>query len=289
MRTLDSKYRLHSSALERPDNDLAVEPKRVIFLSVEGSETEIDYFSNLNRHLDAAVVRIEVLRRRRKDGTSAPDQVLDLLNEYISVRENGIIPKLLPSAIAAKYSAKDIDNAINDSGALNHQMRMQIKADLEKAGIDVEYRRYLHRLQTDADFFGIVIDRDHISNSREKIEECTNKCAQNGYGCYISNPCFEFWLLLHLCDVNSEFDEAGKALLADNKHVSNRHTVTSAEVSDRAGHGKHISASKFDKKYYPNIPKAIERAKDFFTEFPDLLDGLGTNIPDLLHEIEYVE
>ncbi len=36
-----------------------------------------------------SLVNVEVLRRKTKDGYSAPDQVVELLEEYLSLRETG--------------------------------------------------------------------------------------------------------------------------------------------------------------------------------------------------------
>ena len=139
-----------------------------------------------------------------------------------------------------------------------------------------------------ADSFGIVVDRDSHCRSREKMEACIKQCSENGFGCYISNPCFEFWLLLHLCDVDKEFNDNEKDEFIINKRVSNKHSYIGKIVSERAGHGKAISASVFDSKYFPNIPQAIERAKSFATKYPDILDKPGTNLPDLFAKIGYL-
>lgn len=280
-----SRYRLLSSAFERPDDAHSEEPKRIIILSVEGTRTEKDYFSRLNRHLDNSVVHVEVLSRRRSEGSSDPNQVLGLLEEYINLRGHGIIPAAIRPALVSKYSEIIIKEYESGAGTLSDSDREQISRDLEVQGIDIEYRRHLRELQAEGDHLGIVIDRDRMSHSRELMKRCADTCADMGYGCYISNPCFEFWLLLHLCDVSKEFDEDKKRLLLENKRVSNRHTFVSKEVSERTEHTKKISQKVFDSFYFKNIQVAMERAKDFSTKCPELLDGLGTNIPDLLEEI----
>lgn len=285
----NSRYRLQSSAFDRPDDHQNNAPKRVIFLSAEGVVTEKDYFNHLNRYLDASIVQVEMLKRKKADGSGDPMQVLGLLKEYIDVRKTGVVPSELPVELKKIYSEEDIKDAAYDSGDLDYQTRIQIRERLKEAGIDIEYRMQLYKIQTDSDFFGVIIDRDHMNHSREKMDECYNECVNNGYGCYITNPCFEFWLLLHLCDVNSEFDTVTKDALLDNQKVSERNTAVSLEVSKRAHHKKHISYSKFSSTYYPNIKTAVRRAKAFCTQYPDVLDKLGTNMPDLLREIGYIK
>ena len=83
--------------------------------------------------------------------------------------------------------------------------RKQFSGDLLKIGIDIEYRRYLQSFRQDMDYFAVVLDRDCGSHSKQLMQECLDECNQHNYGCFVTNPCFEFWLLLHLCDVKSEF------------------------------------------------------------------------------------
>ena len=99
-----SRFRLQSSAFARKDETEKIEPKRMVFLSVEGDQTERTYFQNLNDYLDTQLIQIEVLRHRPGDGYSDPKYVIELLEEYIDVRQGDLIPKELPKAFTEKYS-----------------------------------------------------------------------------------------------------------------------------------------------------------------------------------------
>jgi len=46
------------------------------------------------------------------------------------------------------------------------------------------------------------LDRYH-----EHLPEAARLCKDASINMALSNPCFEFWLLLHLCDPKTEFDE----------------------------------------------------------------------------------
>jgi len=277
-----SKHRLRSSAFDRPDERIKVDPKRMVFLSVEGDETERTYFQNLSNHLDNSLVKIEVLRHRRGDGYSDPEHVLDLLTEYINVREGELIPKDLPESFSAKYSKEIIQAYLDGDDKLSAIQRKEIEEELLLIGIDLDYRRYLQNCSHDNDVFAVVLDRDCGSHSRQLMEDCVQKCESKGYGCYITNPCFEFWLLLHLCDVKNEYSDEDLGEFLMNAKVSNNHTRTSYEVSRLAGHKKHICTSKFEEYYLPNIQRALINAKQFANSFPDLYDQLGTNLPQLM-------
>lgn len=282
-----SRFRLQSSAFARKDETEKIEPKRMVFLSVEGDQTERTYFQNLNDYLDTQLIQIEVLRHRRGDGYSDPKYVIELLEEYIDVRQGDLIPKELPKAFTEKYSKDFIQEYIAGDSRLTKKERKQFSEDLIKIGIDIKYRQYLQAFRKDEDYFAIVLDRDRGSHSKQLMQECLDKCNQEGYGCFVTNPCFEFWLLLHLCDVKSEFSPEELEELYSNQTNSNRHTKVNCEVSKRAHHAKTITSDKFRKLYYPGIPQAIKNAESFSGSFPELFDHLGTNLPKLLDILEF--
>ena len=287
MAQLNSQYRLRSSAFERSEESNLIESKKVVFLSVEGDETERTYFTSLGETLDSSIIHIEVLRHRRGDGYSDPIHVIELLQEYLDVRQGALIPDEILNQIIAKYSDEIIQTYLTTPDKLDRRLKNSIRSDLLLLGIDVEYRRYLQKYDSTTDFFGVILDRDCGSHSREVMEDSVNYCQGKGFHCYISNPCFEFWLLLHLCDVLTEFGDVERNQLLLNPKISDGHTQVSFEVSKRAHHSKRISRTVFMAKYYPNIELAIARSKDFALQFSELYDKLGTNIPELLKEIGF--
>ena len=88
------KFRLHSDAFERLEEENQKNPKRVVFLSVEGAVTEVQYFQYLGERIinnENTVFRIEILRRKRNDGYSSPAHIIELLNEYVGFTEKSHI------------------------------------------------------------------------------------------------------------------------------------------------------------------------------------------------------
>ena len=54
-----------------------------------------------------------------------------------------------------------------------------------------------------ADEYCIIVDRDERSFTEEQVEAVIASCDDEHFRLVITNPCFEFWLLLHF-DVNRE-------------------------------------------------------------------------------------
>ena len=284
MEKATSRFRLTSTAFNRDDEENKIDPKRMIILSVEGDETERTYFQHLNTHLDAALIQIEVLRHKQGDGYSDPRYVIELLTEYVDVRQGQLIPDELPEEFTSKYPKEIIAAYLNSDKSLSSEIRNAISEELVKIGIDIEYRRYLQSFDKDTDYFAVILDRDCGNHSRALMEECHKLCVESGYGYFVTNPCFEFWLLLHLCDVKAEYSKEDLEQFKANPTISNRHTVVSHEVSARAHHGKSIGAGCFDKHYFPNLTQACLNVNQFKTSYPEILDDLGSTLPQLFDE-----
>jgi len=49
----------------------------------------------------------------------------------------------------------------------------------------------------------MVVDRDRQNVSREQLTSIIDKCKTEGYNLALSNPTFEFWLLLHITSLDT--------------------------------------------------------------------------------------
>ncbi len=105
-------------------------------------------------------------------------------------------------------------------------------------------RRVLERLERadigKNDPAWIVIDRD--TWEEEELHQVFNRCAEKGFCMAMSNPMFEYWLLLHF--------EEGKGVNAGN--VTSRLRVHLPDFTK-----SHVEVNKIR----PGIAKAIERAE----------------------------
>lgn len=278
-------YRLSGGMFDRDEESLSV--KRLFFLSVEGVGTEPSYFNRLNRSLkDLGVddVMIHVLKHPN-DGLSAPTDVYALLEECHALRaENHLLPLPALAKLRENFTDEEIRDIMDDKEVCEEK-RKQFHDILLKLGVNFDYRKYIQAIPSSNDCFAVVIDRDQHSHTRECLEEIAGKCREKSFVVCLTNPCFEFWLLLHLVDerVLSTNDECAKIL--ENKKLSKKHTYVSKRVWDIARHAKYIPGRVFEKSYKPNIQRAMTAAKCFATKFEDVLDGPGTTILDLLESV----
>lgn len=286
---MKNRYRLSSNAFERENEEEKVNPKKIFFLSVEGNDTEKEYFEGLSanrRQLGInAIVDVHVLNRRRKDTNIAPQQVVELLEEYLRLRKNGNESLIndIPKSFVQNYGEDFIESFLNNDSKISKQDKNKFVTELLKIGYDINYRKYLQKYDNVLDEFCILIDRDEQTHSKQNMVECIKHCKEKEYNCYIVNPCFEFWLLLHFSDVKNEYADKLNDI-RKNKKVSNSHTFVSKELSAKAHHGK--KDINFEKNYLPKIDIAIERAKDFALDEQELIDNIGCNIWKLIEKMK---
>lgn len=274
-------YRLGSSSLFVRSNEDTIEPKRVVFLSAEGTLTEVNYFKYIERYRTQlgidAIVHIEILRKH--DTNSDPDNVLALLEEYVNFRDSEMFEKEISSLNLQNYSSEFIRSYLDDASAIPVKKRRKFEATLRDERIDLLYLDFLSKYRGKEDAFGIVIDRDWRSHSADQMNRVIQKCREKNYLCYITNPCLEFWLLLHVSDVKSEYAETLDKIL-DNEVDDKDNSFVSNLLHEKTGQRKCIQQKTFERFYLPNIDVAIERAK-CFAPCDELLEKLGSNLGEL--------
>lgn len=292
---MKNSFRLKSDAMfVRSEEENQIPPMRIVFLSVEGNKTEQNYFEWIEKYREElgikAMVHVHPLKRAKNDTLSAPQDVLELLEEYIELREADILPERMRKVIPEEYTDEFIKRYMENDESLNRALKENFETLLQQAGIDLEYDWFLKEYSGKKDIFGIVIDRDYDTHSVLQMKNIVQQCKERNYRCFITTPCIEFWLLMHLVDIHSEYKEMQE--FRDNQKKSRKHTFTSLQVSNRAGHSKGISEDTFKTFYLPRVDFAIRQAKESFATEIDKLIGtdesedakkgeLGSNLPEL--------
>lgn len=225
-----------------------------------------------------AIVHIEILKRY--DTNSDPENVLELLEEYVQFRENKMFEMEIDSLSLKNYSTEFIRTYLESPSSLSPKECNKFQAVLQAEQIDLLYLDFLSKYHGEDDAFGIVIDRDCGSHSVEQMNRVVRKCKEKNYLCYITNPCIEFWQLLHVSDVASEYSESLEDILS-NKLDEKKNSFVSNLLYEKTGQRKAIQTKTFEKFYLPNIDLAIERAKGFAPS-DQLLEKIGSNLWELI-------
>lgn len=201
-------------------------PRRKILLVCEGYRTEVNYFEDLKARYDVPgseiIFQVVVLERYfSMSGISDPERLARLASDYIRILEDDIYTtdlligriqkSLVKSHVCSKKDAalldgplrrilrdgrlieegliKDPDAAFSTCSAALYDMGYR---DYELSDNWIDYDR-------DRDIVCLVVDRDSDNGGRsaEKYRSFLAHCRSQGYRPFISNPRFEFWILMH--------------------------------------------------------------------------------------------
>ncbi|HSV75687.1 MAG TPA: RloB family protein [Bacteroidales bacterium] len=132
----------------------------------------------------------------------------------------------------------------------------------------------------DTDEFWMIIDRDQWINLHEINTLCKN---EGNFYLALSNPCFEFWLLLHIKDT-SDFSEEELIKIFENKKVNTTRTYLKKLLGILLEDGYNESNLK-PKRFFPNIDIAIVRARFLDNPAEDFPTQLGSHVYKLVEKI----
>lgn len=126
----------------------------------------------------------------------------------------------------------------------------------------------------------MIVDRDKESffalPENNQYDYVLQTCQEKGFGFYISNPCFEFWLLLHFNDVF----ELDRDKLLENPQVTAKRRYTEHEL-------RKLLPGYSKRKYnadilIKNLSLALHNAEKFCQNEELLISEIGTNIGKLI-------
>ena len=126
-------------------------------------------------------VHVHPLRRGKRDNFSAPAQVLELLEEYIEIRESDILPDRMRKVIPTKYTDTFVQQYMKDPDSVDKDKKEQFEMLLKQVGIDLEYQFFVKEYQGQDDLFGVVIDRDYNTHTVMQLNEIRKQCIEKGY------------------------------------------------------------------------------------------------------------
>ena len=129
----------------------------------------------------------------------------------------------------------------------------------------------------DLDYICMIIDRDKGNIKTHQYLQLLKKCEEKKIRLFVTNPTFEFWLLLHSQKV---FEYCPAKLLANWKKGNKRFLEEVLSDVFEGYRKENIRAERF----MPYIREAIVNEKEFCQDISELQDKLGSNIGELLAE-----
>lgn len=144
-----------------------------------------------------------------------------------------------------------------------------------------ERKKYWEAHGVEPNELWMVVDRDKQNVSKDQLNEIIEKCRIEGYNLALSNPTFEFWLLLHLTSIEL-YDR--ELLLSNSKAtVKSKKRFLETELSKLLG-GYNKNKLHFE-KFEKGIKDAVNRAKELSIDNQAIIDDLGTSVGLLVEKI----
>ncbi len=129
----------------------------------------------------------------------------------------------------------------------------------------------------------MIIDRDR---NRNNIEKYNAKCkSEANFFFALSNPCFEFWLLLHIRNL-SDFSQEEIEKIEENKKIkgSRKRTYLKKLLSDILPDGYNESNLR-PERFLMHLEDAVRRAKALNQEGEDYPKSLGSDVYKLVEKL----
>jgi hypothetical protein len=138
----------------------------------------------------------------------------------------------------------------------------------------------------DHDSLWLVCDREkviHRKTGKKGLLTIIPLCEEKGYSIALTNPLFEFWLLLHLIDITTY----NNATLFDNQKLSPNVRYIDNELSNilEGGYSKKKDQFNRDIVSLENVKRAIKQEQLFENDLTNVMDKLGGNLSSLINEI----
>lgn len=193
----------------RPSNSRS--PYKIYYIFSEGEKTESLYFNALDRYKDKAnEIEIKVMDRWTiSSGNSNQYKLTQRIEKYIT-EIKGFNQEDLIRIKEIMNNIKEQNSTLKEIFELNRILeKMKIDGFLHD---DENFQQQINAVltmsdyQKDFDEIYIVIDRDKQSFKDFQYDEVLEIANRNDYKLGISNPNFEFFLLLHIKNMQ-EIDE----------------------------------------------------------------------------------
>ena len=293
--------------------------RKKYFLVCEGNRTEGIYFNTINELKDKIGINplieiISIERTYTEEGWSNPKKILEQLLKDLEEIKNGkisyktLVDKIIEiimedekifSKISKEISSeKMIENIKNDIESLDNivenveedcefLLNMIIKKlfltieeipnILETVLKNIENKQITY--SEDIDKMCLIVDRDRKSFKEEQYNYVKEECKKKNFKLYVTNPCFEFWLLLHFDEVHL----INKEELLENKRASSKVRFVESELKKYFPYNK----NKYNAELLiQKIDLAIENEKRFCEDIEGLKNELGSNVGLLIQELK---
>lgn len=176
----------------------------------------------------------------------------------------------------------------NDSGSIE---TIPLKKENNGGNSPLDVKKLLSKAKSEYNFratdeFWLIIDRDdweriHHVDFNALYDDCEK---EKNFFIALSNPCFEFWLILHLRKLEDIADSDREKIL-ENAKVSVKHNYIDLYLADCIGDGRGYTKRSKASVFMPKVKVAVENARLIRDLGERISGGLSTDVYKLVEKL----
>lgn len=262
------------------------EPRRIFIIFTEGVETEQRYFEELSKSEKVKKnIQIKVLNRwKEHTGRSNQFQVVDDIREFIfqATKIDDKDKSNFESYFKQIVDGCNIQTLLNITNKIPKLIQKYPNLISEEENIQNQLFALATITTYDSNYdkICIIIDRDMNSFSKEQYQDTVKLSEDNNFILGITNPCFEFFLLMHIYDISND------DILENKKEQEKTLMERILDKCLKEEIGTSFKKRNYDVKYFiENIDKGIENSKLYQFDNHKLINEVGTSVFTILDEI----
>ncbi|MGE7915319.1 RloB family protein [Lysinibacillus xylanilyticus] len=261
-----------------------IDVKRKYFFVLEGEKTEHIYINEIEKNLKKdAIVDVFILERIK--GTHSNQYKITVsIKEYLD-NNSQLSPEIKEKLIElrAEYEEENLteEQLLEKIKEILGEMTDSFITDHNKNVIEqIRVLNELNSYEEDFDKICLILDRDYRSFKDYQYDDVLEICEKQNFLLGISNPNFEFYLLLHINDAK----HYNKADLLENVRVTSKKKFVEYELNKALN-----PFDEFYKKKKYNAQFFIDRFDDFLlnvksyeTNNNNLKNNLGSSVHKII-------
>lgn len=247
-------------------------------------------WSNPKKILDRIIENLEESKSRCISYETLLNRMMDYFYETKVITTSKVQARILWK-IMHRFCEEDLKKTLSDNVENIEAACNLLAEELQREyGLDYVISDILNVIKegelTYAEGFDeicLIVDRDRESfvsaPENNQYTYVMEKCQEKDFGLYVTNPCFEFWLLLHFEQV---FELDKNQLLENPKVTAKRRYTEQALRNIWSGYTK---SSYRAEELVQNIDQAVENEKQFCEELALLEHSVGSNLGKLIEHM----
>jgi hypothetical protein len=169
-----------------------------------------------------------------------------------------------------------------DEANRNSSAPTQVVKTLQSISKEKLHEIKIKNLSEDAfDIYWAVVDRETQESKKVNLLKAKEICENEGYNLALTNPSFEFWLMLHIVDISTY----NKEELLANKKITSKKCYLEKELSNILGSYSKVNIKKEDFITLEKLKHACMQEKFFENEVDSIINNLGSNLGTLIEDI----